>query len=356
MLKKNQQQEIRDCGNLINRIDEKINHLQILSSVPNEIKSISETVFVSTKEKSNRKKFNGCLKNKDDYGKLKRDKEKNRSKVQISGDIRSALFIQNQEGSQISVTTSTKKRSNTGTLNSSSSQKKNSDSSSVKNNLTNSILYKNSEKSKSISNIDISNCTENYNENAQSESVYTAKHLGQSFSKQIDLGSTITNKMGVNFEKNNGTSNFNMNSNIFLNDSEARKKFDALRTEESNHLLNRNNFISIEETNSFANSVDLSKINFLDEILAKKMETMKKEICSELEDFVIDKFNSSIIAPIFEDIEFVKDRINKFSSECSKNFKEVNRLFSIKSEADSILIDLKEDLKIFREFININQS
>ena len=349
-----QRHELRDCGNLINRIDDKINHQQLLSAVPEEFKSISETVFVSSKEKSNRKKIHESLKNKDSIIKSKKDKDKPIQKVQVSENNLqngSTVFIQNQEGSQVSVTTTNKKHNDKDSVNESTNQKKSIISSNTK---TNSILKKSSIGSRSITNLNTCSFTEN--ENAQSETVYTAKNLDRSYRKHIELDSSISNKQGTNFDKGNATSNFYTNPNMYLGDSEAQKKFANLGTEESGHLLNPNNFISIEETNSFANTVDFSKINFLDEFLVKKMEILKKEICGELEDFVIDRFNNSVITPIFEEIELTKSKINKFSTDCSKNFKEIYRLIGSKNQENKVLADIKDDLKVLKEFINLNKS
>lgn len=46
---------IQHCGNLIDRIDQKISHLQIMSAIPAEINFISETLFVPKRPNPNPK-------------------------------------------------------------------------------------------------------------------------------------------------------------------------------------------------------------------------------------------------------------------------------------------------------------
>lgn len=53
----NKTEGIQHCGNLIDRIDEKISHLQIMSAIPAEINFISETLFVPKKPKANPKTY-----------------------------------------------------------------------------------------------------------------------------------------------------------------------------------------------------------------------------------------------------------------------------------------------------------
>jgi hypothetical protein len=81
------------------------------------------------------------------------------------------------------------------------------------------------------------------------------------------------------------------------------------------------------------------------------MGGLETSIWGGLEDFIVGKLKGSLVWPILEDIECMKDTVNRFSAQCSKNFKEINGVVKERLQYGEILGDLRGDLKALKDFL-----
>lgn len=197
-----------NCGKLIDRIDNKLNHLQILSQIPNEINFISETVFVKPKQSAK-----PPIKDKENQHPLQ---------IQVNPSFQKNSLFSNPHTQFPPQPNQPKQK----------------------------INYEHSmEDTKHIPISQFYYSTDSHMEPYNtSKSISTTKLMPNSNS-----GKNL--KLDIGCDSNQVMSRFNVNSEL---------------KEETNC-----NYISIEETSK------LSQGNFLDEILNKKMELVKKEVCSE---------------------------------------------------------------------------
>jgi hypothetical protein len=89
----------------------------------------------------------------------------------------------------------------------------------------------------------------------------------------------------------------------------------------------------------------------IEDMVGAKMGGLEKMVKGGLEEFIIEKLKGELVWPILEDIECVKDTINRFSAQCSKNFKEINSVMGERLQYGEVLGDLRGDLKALKDFL-----